>query len=169
MNCPACGQSCSLNALGNDSPGACQCPVCAGLWLSRAAFDATSADIELVDSLKSLDYGQAEERSSPVNYRLCPVCEEHMSRRQYQGKGIVVDFCNAHGFWFDPGELRKILSETNEAKIAKTNSVHPLAADIAAVNAPMRPLGLGDGRLDGNPGLRFKPFLRALMKSVKSF
>ena len=169
MNCPACSQSSSLQSLGSDAPGACQCPVCAGIWLSRTAFHATSADGELVDILKSLDYGQIEERSVTVNYRLCPDCGEHMGRRQYQGKGIVVDFCNAHGFWFDPGELRKIFSESSRTKIAKTPRTNPLAADIEAVNAPLRPLELSDGWLDGNPGLRFKPFLRALMKSVKAY
>ena len=170
MNCPACSQASTLQPLSSDLLGASQCPVCSGLWLSRNVFDATSVDHELVDTLKLLDHGQLDERSVTVKYRRCPDCGEPMGRRQYQGKGIVLDLCNADGFWFDSGELRKILSESSGANVVKKPRAKLLEADVEAVNAPLRPLDFGDGRLyDGNPSLRFKPFLRALMKAVKSF
>jgi Zn-finger nucleic acid-binding protein len=43
-------------------------------------------------------------------YIPCPECNKLMNRRQFAGcSGVIVDWCKAHGVWFDRNELRQIV------------------------------------------------------------
>jgi Zn-finger nucleic acid-binding protein len=162
--CPGCGLAGTLNDPGLNNPSVLQCSDCGGFWLGRAVFSATASDRELTDTLQALDSSTHSRDVGPVSYRSCPQCSEHMGRRQYGNAGVVIDICTAHGFWFDAGELKKVLAYQPVQKNARTA---PLAAEIGTVNAKQPPLDFGDGYMDGNPGIRLKPFLRALMNGLR--
>lgn len=164
MACPGCELTGTLNDPGLDDPSVLRCSDCGGFWLGRAVFTATASDRELTDTLQALDSSTYKREISPVSYRSCPQCGEHMGRRQYGNAGVVIDICTAHGFWFDAGELKKILAFQPGQKNSPTA---PLAADVSAVNARRRQLNDGDLWMGYEQGIRLKPFLRALMNGLR--
>jgi Zn-finger nucleic acid-binding protein len=45
-----------------------------------------------------------------VRYIRCPICGQHMNRKNFAGKsGVIVDICREHGTWLDRGELPRLL------------------------------------------------------------
>lgn len=87
-----------------------ECAACAGVWLDHPTFTrvCTSAAAQS-DALALLGAprGETERR---VRYLRCPLCDHQMGRRNYARRsGVIVDFCNAHGLWFDHDELRRVV------------------------------------------------------------
>jgi Zn-finger nucleic acid-binding protein len=47
---------------------------------------------------------------SPREYIPCPDCRQLMNRKNFGNiSGVLVDICKPHGFWFDAGELGRIV------------------------------------------------------------
>lgn len=91
------------------------CGACAGVFVFRAALEATLREAAAID-------GASSYRSAPVQlptrpsgafeetfqYLRCPVCERTMNRKNFLRKsGVIVDECLAHGVWFDAGEVQR--------------------------------------------------------------
>ncbi len=92
-----------------------ECPTCGGLWVSNNAFREICTDQEQRQLVMGFDFksrttiGNATTRSERA-YIPCPECGKLMNRRQFANcSGIIVDWCKAHGTWFDRGELMRIV------------------------------------------------------------
>ena len=87
-----------------------ECPTCAGVWVDPATFGrvCTTAAAQ-ADALALL--GAPRHRTERrVRYLRCPLCDRQMARRNYARRsGVIVDFCEPHGMWFDHDELRKVV------------------------------------------------------------
>jgi Zn-finger nucleic acid-binding protein len=69
-------------------------------------------------------------------YVKCPVCETLMNRRQYaSGARVVIDWCKHHGFWFDAGELSRVLDFVSEGGLERAAALDAAAAREAQQRA----------------------------------
>ena len=87
------------------------CGVCGGIWLDNAGSIAIT---QHVDPQISVLAARAEQNAAmhvrPGDEKLdCPVCHQTM-RRVNAARLADLDVCAEHGTWFDPGELRRVMS-----------------------------------------------------------
>lgn len=92
------------------------CTVCGGIWLDSEEFKRVSQETEKDAVSKYVrarkeSTGQADvEREKSVRYLKCPTCGEYMHRKNFAyASGVIIDWCRAHGYWFDRNELEAIL------------------------------------------------------------
>jgi Zn-finger nucleic acid-binding protein len=87
-----------------------ECPACAGVWIDPATFTrvCTTAAAQ-ADALALLGAPRTQPERT-VRYVRCPLCDRQMARRNYARRsGVIVDFCDPHGLWFDHDELRRVV------------------------------------------------------------
>jgi Zn-finger nucleic acid-binding protein len=90
------------------------CSGCDGLWVPAAAFDALVKRIPPAAPAPSQGLRAQPARldagfETTFAYRRCPACREPMVRRNFgRISGVVVDWCGAHGTWFDADELGRV-------------------------------------------------------------
>lgn len=95
------------------------CRGCGGVWLSnRGLVDVLLASDAELASAVSRDPGPPG--AWPVlldGPLLCPHCAGQM-RREFLSRAerVQVDLCDAHGLWFDPGELSAFLAAAGGRK-----------------------------------------------------
>lgn len=109
--CPGCKSGMETRELGGYSLD--MCGRCASVWIDRATFEAFCKDQEqlsvVLEALPKVDL-------PPINalaqgYRPCPDCQQLMNRVNFaQISGVIVDTCRAHGTFFDPDELRRLVA-----------------------------------------------------------
>ena len=92
LACPRCGQP--LEGI-RDGLGACL--ACGGIWLGTAA-------ITIAFGARVWPFGTNVWWKREL---VCPVCAEDMAA--ILSEGVVVDRCDRHGVWLDPGELGRLL------------------------------------------------------------
>jgi len=138
LHCSGCGGALGLEPAGNSDY--LRCPSCK---VDFDVFDGHPGKLrdcgqcggQFVDHvlLKSLlerreAYGMAAPRpvrkwnplTDPVRYLPCPVCRSPMGRKNFGGSsGVVIDVCPPHGFWFDRGELPRILAFVESGGLAQ--------------------------------------------------
>ena len=87
-----------------------ECASCGGVWIDHAAFERICDDAEAqADALNMLGPSKGTTERG-VRYVKCPLCDKHMTRRNYaRQSGVIIDVCPAHGLWFDHDELRRIV------------------------------------------------------------
>ena len=123
--CPACdgGRTLCSRRLGVDGVAVLECPACAGLWLSREAFELVAERARAVAAAAEPDAGgetapappaapepRGAARGGPL-YRRCPQCAKMMHRRNFgRGSRVILDTCKDHGLWFDLRELEQVLA-----------------------------------------------------------
>ena len=115
LPCPSC--SCLMPARSIAGIGINECPECNGIWAPEQRFDLLvakaiearqSADPAKLAELKPRVKGGNPARQK-VTYRKCPVCDGHMSRKNFRkSSGVITDRCNEHGTWLDADELEQI-------------------------------------------------------------
>jgi len=110
--CPACGKPLAATKVGELDVQ--ECGACGGLWLDRAVFEQLGTSRErqgaVLGALPAPATPQAV-KLEQVLYRPCPACRQRMNRVNYARRsGVVLDVCKAHGIWFDPDELRRVLA-----------------------------------------------------------
>ncbi len=131
-HCPACGAELALAAVGDANPERpcprCvtamsarpigdlvvdECGTCHGVFLDHVAIQRVVTDRQqaradaVLAAVKRADV--PKQPAGPV-YIKCPVCAVLMNRRQFSaGAGVIIDVCKAHGAFFDPGELPRII------------------------------------------------------------
>ena len=115
LPCPNCSATMKPVRVGTTSMQ--QCERCAGSWLTTDVFTALCTDREAQAAVTSVfgakpDAAPSQQpRLGEVRYRHCAVCKNMMNRVNFgRVSGIVIDLCKGHGVWFDPGELRRVLS-----------------------------------------------------------
>ncbi len=109
--CPSCKGP--LNVALSEGAEVDVCVKCQGVWVdhiddkSFLRLEAQSLTIDEIRRLRKIyePLGRVEE----VKYRKCPICDDLMYRKNWGGySGVIVDQCEQHGTWFDPGEAEKI-------------------------------------------------------------
>jgi Zn-finger nucleic acid-binding protein len=93
----------------------CECPKCGGLWVDNDTLRQICADKEQQQAVMGFDAGAprieggARTQAGRI-YIPCPECGKLMNRQQFAGcSGVIVDWCKAHGTWFDRDELKQII------------------------------------------------------------
>lgn len=86
------------------------CGVCGGVWLDNDAASALAknADPELVElAQRASEHAKVTPETAPAGLA-CPVCRQPLAR--VPAAVVEVDICEAHGTWFDSGELQRVAS-----------------------------------------------------------
>lgn len=105
MRCPFCKSFMAILELDNIELD--NCFSCGGIWL-----DSGEIDVLLKDSSKKEEILQLLNKKAKLNEKKirCPICKKKMNKANVLDQ-VIIDFCpNGHGYWFDGGELEKILS-----------------------------------------------------------
>lgn len=122
--CPTCGDVPLRPRVLPEAPPLMECERCGGLWtepgpLQRLLQRAGSGSARTAAAL----LGEGTRRpgapapGTPPRpdarerlYLPCPACGTRMNRKRFPGRlPLVVDVCRDHGFWFEPGELTRLL------------------------------------------------------------
>ena len=87
-----------------------ECPACAGVWVDPATFRRVCTTAAAQSDALALLGAPRHETERRVRYLRCPLCDRQMARRNYARRsGVIVDFCDPHGLWFDHDELRRVV------------------------------------------------------------
>ena len=112
FQCPRCDV-----ALARITPGGRamqECTRCGGLWVGRDTLEEICADQERQEAVMNFDFapGTISGQLSPERvYIPCPECGKLMNRSNFAScSGVVIDWCKAHGSWFDHNELKQIVA-----------------------------------------------------------
>lgn len=121
--CPRCdarlfaGQADGVSMLG--------CGLCGGIWLdNEAAQRVTQHFSERVVELATRASQSAQRRPDVRAVAKCASCRAEMGRRTY-GQ-VSVDVCQAHGTWFDAGELAALLAPMRPVQMAPATFEQPV-------------------------------------------
>jgi Zn-finger nucleic acid-binding protein/ribosomal protein L40E len=113
LDCPCCAQLMQVRAIGGVAIQ--ECPECNGLWVPGDQFDAlVNKAVEAQKNRPTSGMAPAEKHSPysvdvNVQYRKCPACKGHMSRKNFgKRSGVIVDWCSKDGTWLDADELERI-------------------------------------------------------------
>jgi Zn-finger nucleic acid-binding protein len=106
LGCPACARRTQPLAFGGVELDGCL--GCGGVWfddgeLGELARDLTEEDVarDALQAARALA-ADAPEGWKPHAYLPCPVCQEVMTRRNYQDvSGVILQRCDGHGAWLD--------------------------------------------------------------------
>lgn len=106
MQCPRCKNPMIVLELSEVEID--YCTDCGGIWL-----DSGELELLLEDSGKSNELLNlfSEDKNSKEKKLKCPICSKKMKKVLVGEKELIlIDQCkNAHGLWFDKGELYDIL------------------------------------------------------------
>lgn len=165
--CPRCsGQLASCE--GGEVTYA-ECTACGGVWLEEDAFrrflDARDIKVLRPSSQAGLKrpVGERVADSEQVTYIRCPVCRQHMQRRNFGVKsGVIIDWCGGHGFWFDTHELERIMVFVQAGGLEEGRRIEALRdTAVSRAKANAQPPGVLD-RLNQPVGSRNNLFINVL-------
>jgi Zn-finger nucleic acid-binding protein len=132
-HCPWCGETSTTGKQAESPKGKCprcnvdflllkvsektlnECPSCGGLWVDNDTLQEICTNQEKQQAIMGFNPEQVAGTSAPAAqfgriYIPCPVCQKLMNRRQFSGcSRVIIDWCKAHGTWFDRNELRQIV------------------------------------------------------------
>jgi Zn-finger nucleic acid-binding protein len=113
VRCPDCRGEMHTGDRGGVPASACG--ACSGLWFHRGDLERA-----VVAARKDGPVDRWSHLPSPVDVhapqRSCPVCRQVMLRKNFQGSGVIVDVCGAHGVFLDRGELERIAAHEPKAQ-----------------------------------------------------
>ena len=148
MACPACAGSRPMHFRKDaERLPFFECHLCAGIWLSQDTFSEVvrkSKSEEIPVLLKKFSKADSARLAIPKGeggpeghfYRRCPNCQAAMTRRNIAKRsGVIVDFCQSHGVWFDGNELAQFIQWVRHqglesVKPGKTDGATLLRADL---------------------------------------
>jgi Zn-finger nucleic acid-binding protein len=111
--CPRCKVDFLLLRVGNKALN--ECPACGGLWVDNDTLQEICTNKEQQQAILEFNPQLAPQTTVPATqagrtYIPCPECKKLMNRRQFAGcSRVIVDWCKAHGTWFDQNELKQIV------------------------------------------------------------
>lgn len=142
--CPDCGVL--LFAARRDAYRVDACGSCGGAWLgheeARRAFEERS----LAPALLADEAAKRAERRASRGTRSCPECREELAPTDVRDAGVVIDVCASHGAWYDPGELRRVITA-----VAKRRPI-PIDPDVEHAIAQAARQGAYRPPADYEPG-----------------
>jgi len=111
--CPRC-EGVMLHARRVDDLVIDECDHCHGVFLDHIAIQRVVTDRQQARAeavLGALPPGEVvEQPAGRKMYIKCPICSTVMNRKLFSaGSGVIIDVCRAHGAFFDPGELPRII------------------------------------------------------------
>jgi Zn-finger nucleic acid-binding protein len=131
--CPRCNQSFLHIEISNRTLN--ECSVCGGLWVDNNTLQEICENKEQQQAIMGFNpapvnsAGAIDVKSGRV-YVPCPVCKKLMNRRQFAGcSGVIVDWCNEHGVWFDRNELKQIVQFILAGGLNKARTREKLAME----------------------------------------
>lgn len=140
MACPACAGSRPLHFRKEaEQLPFFECHICAGIWLSMDTFSEVvqkSKSEEIPVLLKKFSNADSKIPRIPGDktgdpphfYRRCPSCQTAMIRRNIAKRsGVIVDFCQSHGVWFDGNELASFIQWVRHQGLDSAKPTKPQA------------------------------------------
>jgi Zn-finger nucleic acid-binding protein len=87
------------------------CRTCGGAWLDRDANLAVvhSPDDAAVNAFRSHSAKARRPVDQAPDGLSCPVCNGTLRRHRIEGAWLDVDICDAHGTWYDRGEIERVI------------------------------------------------------------
>lgn len=136
MSEPSCPR-CQVALVRIDVPqaptaNACACAACGGVWVdpftARGIADALEPAFGAVTEHATRGAEAPVDEAAPA---ACPDCGQPMARQHLSG--IEVDRCDAHGTWFDRGEIRRVGASAAARASLSGNTLGDTALDVALV------------------------------------
>ena len=130
--CPRCKQN-NAESLEILEEGLASCKNCGGHWTSAEGLLRIFTAYESNDPEPSWMLPANESIASnrgEVRYHKCPVCVGVMNRRLSSTQKFVVDVCELHGIWFDPGELSTTVRLVRDRKAIFSPEIRQQKLDI---------------------------------------
>jgi Zn-finger nucleic acid-binding protein len=107
--CPRCVEP-DLVAVQVGGQRVGECMHCTGLFVEHAVLELITRRTEEAAGLRLRPRVAPPTEPEKTAYLACPKCGVHMTRRGFADRaGVIVDYCNEHGVWFDAGELARVL------------------------------------------------------------
>jgi Zn-finger nucleic acid-binding protein len=116
--CPRCDGKLALQEF--DGGALTECTDCGGIWLEESEFENVTDDREAAAVTnfvkgRSTRVERASTPESSVRYLKCPTCQQMMNRKNFaSASGVIIDWCQGHGYWFDCHELERIVTFIDE-------------------------------------------------------
>lgn len=108
-SCPRCSDT-PLAAVRVGDHRVAECMRCTGLFVEHPVLERITRRTEASAGLRMRPIGVAPAAPEKAAYLPCAYCKKTMSRRGFADRsGIVIDYCNEHGVWFDQDELARVL------------------------------------------------------------
>ena len=136
--CPRCGGP-ALGPAETDGVLLQGCAGCGGIWVddgsSRRLIAAPSAQAAQLASVASQNARQQVDTSSTV---ACPVCRKTMRHQDFPNARLRLDVCDAHGSWFDRGELAALVEllhaqKNKQAELQRAIASAELEGDLRQI------------------------------------
>jgi Zn-finger nucleic acid-binding protein len=87
-----------------------ECMRCTGLFVEHAVLEHITRRTEETAGLRLRPLPAPSTEPEKTAYLPCPKCRTHMNRRGFADhSGVIIDYCNEHGVWFDRDELARVL------------------------------------------------------------
>lgn len=126
--CPRCsarlfeGRSSQLTLLG--------CGTCGGVWLSNEQSQSLverldRAVLDLSDRAAVVARGKVLDGAATA---YCPY--DRLPLARVSVRGVTLDVCEAHGTWFDAGEVRRVASAYHHQRVAFAPAPRPAATAL---------------------------------------
>jgi Zn-finger nucleic acid-binding protein len=140
--CPRCRASLKLHAINDEEYDIC--PECGGMWLDRDEFYRAKRERDVYKKIEAKSEYQKSPVTGPVEYIPCVRCGKLMNRSNFgRISGVIIDSCDKHGAWLDPGELEKIqhfiadggIDKAQDMEIEKNRaSIKDLATNVDQID-----------------------------------
>ena len=113
LRCPRCGAALAPFEVPRGEAQGCE--ACGGVWVDDRAFAALRQGMEdevvgIADALDSAPHSRRAEGLAPVR---CPICGRELTATEVSH--VRLDFCAAHGTWFDHEDVDAIAHATRDA------------------------------------------------------
>jgi Zn-finger nucleic acid-binding protein len=140
--CPRCKASLKLHAVNDEEYDIC--PECGGMWLDRDEFYLAKRERDVYKKIDIKSEYHKSPVTGPVEYIPCVRCGKLMNRSNFgRISGVIIDNCDKHGVWLDPGELEKIqhfiadggIDKAQDMEIEKNHaSIKDLATNVDQID-----------------------------------
>ncbi|MFO0682277.1 MAG: zf-TFIIB domain-containing protein [Sandaracinus sp.] len=117
--CPRC-TSVPLAAVRVGEHRVAECMRCTGLFVEHPVLERITRRTEQSAGLRLRPIGVAPTEPETTTYLPCPYCRKTMGRRGFADRsGVIIDYCNEHGVWFDADELARVLEFIDAGGLAQ--------------------------------------------------
>lgn len=108
-----------------------ECMRCTGLFVEHPVLEHITRRTEETRGLRLRPIAQAPSEPEQTTYLACPACGTHMNRRGFADhSGVIIDYCNEHGVWFDRDELARVLEFVDAGGLSRIEERDRRAAAV---------------------------------------
>lgn len=111
LSCPKCHGHLTVVLSDHNEVDICpeECGTWVDIWEEKALWNFKPEVFTVDELLQFRKYYEGIGSLEPLRYISCPVCNELMNRKVWGSySGVIIDRCQAHGTWYDKGEIEKI-------------------------------------------------------------